>query len=503
MSIRFSRWWLVAGLLAALLGLLAAGFAAAPWRSGTTSDASFDGLWRDHLHRTGAPGGAYAVVTADGTTHRGATGVDGSGHAYSPDTRGLWGSLAKPVAASVATDLAARGALDLDATLDRYLHLPCATTGLNDVTVRDLIHHTAGVGSPPDALDVARPGPASEAAAQLCDAVTGSPGGYRYSSGGYLLLTAVLEAAGGTTYDRLLADLAARTGARTLVATDAAARTMPPGHRLVLGRPTAMTTPYDGAGAGYGYLGGSLRDLEAVARGYLGADPPLGSPTRDAGVATPSGERYGAGWRLRSLPDGTTFAWHSGMAPGYSATLMVWPERGLALVTMTNLSGPWHAELLLAGPMELAARLAPTDPANGSAAGSGSGASAGPSQGPSRSVDAFYPALVGTLTAALVLLGAAVARPPRRLGLVVLGLGIAGVAGGGWAIASGWARQAWLWAPDVTALAVAAIALSLVAGARAATRRRRAAARRRPSGESATAGRRLVAEKAGAGRRQG
>ena len=100
MSIRFSRWWLVAGLLAALLGLLAAGFAAAPWRSGTTSDASFDGLWRDHLHRTGAPGGAYAVVTADGTTHRGATGVDGSGHAYSPDTRGLWGSLAKPVAAA-------------------------------------------------------------------------------------------------------------------------------------------------------------------------------------------------------------------------------------------------------------------------------------------------------------------------------------------------------------------------------------------------------------------
>ena len=44
----------------------AAGFAAVPWRSGTTSDASFDGLWRDHLHRTGAPGGAHAVVTADG-----------------------------------------------------------------------------------------------------------------------------------------------------------------------------------------------------------------------------------------------------------------------------------------------------------------------------------------------------------------------------------------------------------------------------------------------------
>lgn len=391
------------------------------------------------------------------------------------------GSLAKPVAASVATDLAARGALDLDATLDRYLQPPCSAGAFNDVTVRDLIHHTAGVGSPPDALDVARPGPARDAAADLCADATGSPGGYRYSSGGYLLLTAVLEAAGGTTYDRLVADLGARTGAHTLVATSAAARTMPPGHRLVFGRPTAMTTPYDGAGAGYGYLGGSLRDLEAVARGSLGADPPLGSPTRDAGVATPSGERYGAGWRLRSLADGTTFAWHSGMAPGYSATLMVWPERGLALVTMTNLSGPWHAEPLLAGPMELAARLAPTDPPTGAANGSGAGAG----QGPSRSVDALYPALVGTLTAALVLLVATVARPPRRLDIVVLALGIAG---GGWAIASGWARQAWLWAPDVTALAAAAIALSLVAGARAAARPRpgdQQAASRRPTAEPA------------------
>lgn len=471
MSIRFSR-WLVATLLTGLLGLLAAGFAAAPWRSGTPGAASLDDLWRDHLHRTGAPGGAYAVVTAEGTTHRGAAGVDGSGDPYSAETRGLWGSLAKPVAASVATDLAARGALDLDATLDRYLQPPCSAGAFNDVTVRELIHHTAGVGSPPDALDVARPGPARDAAADLCADATGSPGGYRYSSGGY----------------RLVADLGARTGAHTLVATSAAARTMPPGHRLVFGRPTAMTTPYDGAGAGYGYLGGSLRDLEAVARGSLGADPPLGSPTRDAGVATPSGERYGAGWRLRSLADGTTFAWHSGMAPGYSATLMVWPERGLALVTMTNLSGPWHAEPLLAGPMELAARVAPTDPANGSAAGSGSGASAGASHGPSRSVDALYPALVGTLTAALILLGATVARPPRRLGIVLLALGVAGLAGVVWAVANGWARQAWLWAPDVTALAVAAIALSLVAGARATTRRRPSGeqtSRRRPSAEKA------------------
>ena len=77
---------------------------------------------------------------------------------------------------------------------------------------------------------------------------------------------------------------------------------------------------------------------------------------------------------------------------------------------------------------------------------------------------------------------------PVALGIVLLALGVAGLAGVVWAVANGWARQAWLWAPDVTALAVAAIALSLVAGARATTRRRPSGeqtSRRRPSAEKA------------------
>lgn len=191
----------------------------------------------------------------------------------------------------------------------------------------------------------------------------------------------------------------------------------------------------------YGYLGGSLRNLERIASGFLGDDAPLGSPLADPGVPASSGERYGAGWRSRTLADGSTMAWHSGMVPGYTATIMLWPEEDLGLVTLQNASGPWHAESLLAGPMALADDVA--------SAGSGTAWSMTP--------DPLYPAALGMLTLLTAILTwwaveAARSRPTRRRLAATMAALVAVVIGTGYLVQTDLVRQITLWFPDLAAV---------------------------------------------------
>lgn len=452
MLIWFSR-RLVVLVLAAVLGAVAALSAASPWRDTAVSTTGADGapapidlaaIWDRHLRQEGVPGGAFAIVSSTGTVQRVVRGEDGAGAAWAADTPALWGSVAKPVTAALARSLAEGGALDLE---DR---IPVVLPGCSASapTYADLVHHTSGIGGALPALD--RDSDASAlatATAHADDLCPTQSRTYRYSSANYLLLAAALEAATGQDLAPLVErHVAAPTGAALVTSGDA---DVPSGHRIVAGQAVAMATPYDRAGVAYGYLGGSVRDLELVARGFLGDDPALGSPTADDGVPASSGERYGAGWRLRHLPDGSTMAWHSGMVPGYVTTVMLWPERDLGLVTLQNVCDLWQASDLLAGPWEVAAAL-------------GTAVTV-----PARESSFVYPLALGIATFATVLawsaaLRALAGRGGRRwmwflatattLG-VVLAVPMAGVP---------W-RQVWLWAPDLAVL-LGALGIATVVG---------------------------------------
>ncbi|OLZ65451.1 hypothetical protein AVW11_16755 [Streptomyces amritsarensis] len=483
-----------------LLALLPSGEAPAATHPPVPADrfAAMDAYVRERMEATGTPGLAYAVVAAQGPIHVRAWGVDGHGERVTAHTPFLWGSVAKPIAASAVMTLVQDGRLRLeDPVVDR---LPAFRFGgeghASRVTVRHLLQQTAGLPESAtfkvaDCVEADCPGAGERLAALDGVRPLGPPGTtYAYSSANYLVLAAVVESVTGRPFADQLRDGVLRpAGMHRAIADRASARerNLPPGHQLLWGVPSAIADGVDDDGAAYGYTGGDLNDLAAFASlqlrsGRAGNGTTVLAPEsvrlmREPGRLQPSGAEtgYGLGWRVGGLPAPLdTAIWHTGATPGYSAMLFLLPERNLALVLQQNLHGLLHdgavMQVGLGAARILAGGTAPAD---------------APSAAP-------YHATVWSLTAlALVLLAAALhsarllrRRPvPRRIAPTVL-----------WCLAGGlpWAAMAaalalvgpralWTWTPDAfialcaaVAAGTATVALQLAA---AYTGRRTAVAR--------------------------
>ncbi|MEB3962472.1 beta-lactamase family protein, partial [Streptomyces kunmingensis] len=325
--------------------------------------AAIDTYVRERMNATGTPGLAYAAVGPNGPLHQRSWGTDGRGKEVTARTPFLWGSVAKPVAATAVMTLVQDGRLGLD---DRIVdHVPAFRFGgarnTARVTVRHLLVQTSGIpeaatAKVTDCFDADCPGPAARVKALDDVRPLGPPGAkYAYSSANYLVLTAVLEA---VTHRPFAASLRTAVlgpaGMDGAIADRASARerNLAPGHQRLWGMTAAIADGVDDSGAAYGYMGGDLHDLAAFAALQLRAGGPKGE--RD-GVLTPasvrsmrtedrthSGEGTGSGlgWRVGGLDAPLDKAvWHTGGTPGYSAMLFLLPERNLALVLQQNLYG--------------------------------------------------------------------------------------------------------------------------------------------------------------------
>jgi Beta-lactamase class C and other penicillin binding proteins len=497
MPVRLRRAVALVAALPLLLLPLAAGPAATA-HAPPGRYAAIDDYVERRMAATGVPGLAYAVVGPGGPIHRRAWGTDGNGSPVTFRTPFLWGSVAKPVTATAVLALVDAGRLRLtDRVVD---HLPEFRFGgpghAAEVTVRHLLDHTSGI--PPvagylvtDCLGSGCPRPAARLAA-LDDVRPLAPPGtaYAYTSANYLVLAAVVEAVTGRPLAEHLRtavfEPAGMDGA-VADAASAAARGLPPGHRLLWGVPAPITA-VDEHGAGYGYLGGGLDDLAAFAALHLrsGATATGRAVLRAESAAlmrrpvTLPGRThpYGLGWRVGGLPAPLdTAIWHTGGVPGYSAMLFLLPERGLALVLQQNLYGVLHDEAVMEVGFGAARLLAGASPG-------GRSASAAP-----------YHATVWGLTAlALAMTCAAVraarllrrpARPVarrRRVAVTVAWCALGALPGIGLLVLACQVplRQVWLWAPDgLIALAVAAAAGAVTAVPRLARAARSGGAGRR------------------------
>ncbi|GMA40958.1 serine hydrolase domain-containing protein [Mobilicoccus caccae] len=305
------------------------------------SDGDVDAVMREAVREVGAPGAAWVVVEKDGTVREGATGVDGHGSPFGPDSPVLVGSVSKPIAATVAVRLADQGTLDLDAPVVQVLpEFAGEDQRRAHVTLRHLLAHTGGLPFGADRLDVDDPArtPASVVAETADTPLEGDPGQtYRYSSLGYVVVAAVLERATG----RSLGDLANETFPQAHLVTDPGS--IPPGYRSPWS-PVAQPAPRDGAGAGYGYLGGSARSLAEVGRAML-ADPERLRRMTD--VSPADGAVTGLGWRVSAAADGPV-VWHTGTVPGSFTALFLEPEQGRVAAVTLPVSGVMDEERLYA-----------------------------------------------------------------------------------------------------------------------------------------------------------
>lgn len=122
------------------------------------------------------------------------------------ETRTQIGSISKQFAACVALVLADRGAITLDDSVASMI--PGRPEQWNKVSVRQLLTHTSGMSHWGDlpGFDAAQPLDSAERLTRLLTAPLAGPPGrtWRYSSPGYIVLSAVLESAGQRPYAELV-----------------------------------------------------------------------------------------------------------------------------------------------------------------------------------------------------------------------------------------------------------------------------------------------------------
>jgi CubicO group peptidase (beta-lactamase class C family) len=201
--------------LLAILGLtLMAYFSAQAARAHqTTSDPRLDSVVAKAMGTHNVPGASVAVVKNGEVTWARGYGIadPAQGVPVTPETVFDAASIAKPVTAWGIMTLVEDGLLDLDAPVEQYLtrwHLPPSEFDHNQITVRRILSHTAGLSTDGDTgVDPGEYLPTLEEA--LNGAVLGMralhvaypPGeDYHYSSIGYTLLELAVEEVTGEPF---------------------------------------------------------------------------------------------------------------------------------------------------------------------------------------------------------------------------------------------------------------------------------------------------------------
>jgi D-alanyl-D-alanine carboxypeptidase len=278
-----------------------------------------------------------------------------AGAANTPRTRFRLGSMNKMFTAVAAMQLVERGKLALDEPIGTYLRDYPNKDVASKVTLRHLLTHTGGTG------DIF--GPEFELNRLKLRAhgdyvklygsrsLNHEPGArFEYSNYGFVLLGALIEAVGGTSYYDYVQENVYRpagmssTGSRPEsadVSNRAVGYMRPfPGSDGEW-QPNTKTLPYRGTAAGGGYS--TVEDLMRFANA-LGAGK-LVSPTTLDEMTTARRQGYGFGFGVQGEGALRSYG-HGGGAPGMNGELRVYPELGYVVVGLSNLDPPAASELV-------------------------------------------------------------------------------------------------------------------------------------------------------------
>lgn len=272
----------------------------------------------------------------------------------SPETRFRVGSISKLLTVAAVAKLVEAGKLDLDAPVQRYV--PSFPEKEQPITPRQLAGHLAGIRhyTPADfGLPLRHYDRLSEGLAIFQkDPLVHAPGAaYLYSSYGYNLLGAVVEGASGRDFasavgELVLAPLELRGTALDEPALIVERRARPyrrePDGRLANERPIDSSYKWPSGG----FLSTAV-DLARFGSAHL-RDGYLKPETRALLFTSQSvaGEETGVGlgWRTGKDGAGRRILHHGGSIEGGRAFLLLYPEHGVAVAILTNLSGARFAE---------------------------------------------------------------------------------------------------------------------------------------------------------------
>jgi CubicO group peptidase (beta-lactamase class C family) len=257
------------------------------------------------------------------------------------------GSISKPITAVAVMQLAERGRLDLDAPVQKYV--PSFPAKPWPITARQLLAHMSGIRHyrSDEEVDSTRhyTNLLDPLRAFAADPLLFEPGtGYSYSTYGYGLLGAVVEAASGMRFlDRLRASVFAPAGMEHTGADDVFQIVPHRAHgyrRTLDGRIENCALVDTSSKIPGGGLLSTAGDLILFA-GALERGDLVKAATRDSMFA-PQLMRdgrpvpYGLGWALVEL-DGKRWTLQPGIQQGASSCLLVSPADGLSVAVLANL----------------------------------------------------------------------------------------------------------------------------------------------------------------------
>jgi CubicO group peptidase (beta-lactamase class C family) len=378
-------------LLAVILGVFALSASA-----GAQGRTSLDFVLNPYLGRYDLPALGAAVVRDGRLVAVGTAGTRqiGTKTIVTLSDRFHIGSDTKAMTALLGAMMVEQGKLRWDSTVGEVFPELAATmnSGLKGVTFQQLLSHTGGVAADNDAFgklveqSLTQEGNLNEVrywlVKEMCRmAPANQPGTtFLYSNMGYVLAGAMIERVSGRPWEELMVErifvplrfTGAGLGCQaTLGKVDA-----PLGHLIVDGKAKAMLAGPNcdnpvvigPAGivhmslldfarwAGWNAGGGKRRpDLVKPATLQKLHTPVISMPEKkDAAPGTPSRGRYALGWgevTVEWAPNALLY--HGGSNEKNLAHIWIDKKRDLAIVTMTNISGPKANEGLLALAREL------------------------------------------------------------------------------------------------------------------------------------------------------
>lgn len=349
-------------VLMAALGALSA-FSLPTLARARPGDAGVEAALDSVFERFDPVGLGAAVISREGLIASAARGLrrkDGAEPVLATDAWHL-GSNTKAMTAVLFARLVEQGHADWDLKLVEVLpgdHDPAWA----DVTVLDLMQHRAGLRDE-DALGqawfmTARGDPATLpeqrlAVARKALAVPpgGTPGQFRYGNANYMVAAAALEAITGQDWQTLMGEQVFSPLGISSAGFGAPPGPAPWGHREMSGTTVSLPPSHPGADnpAALGPAGTvhmTLQDYGRFLAVFLNDGQPLLQPDSIARLTRPSGgppPAYGAGWIVLDQPwagpDGATpgrVLAHDGSNTLWYASAAVAPDRGLALVAVSN-----------------------------------------------------------------------------------------------------------------------------------------------------------------------
>lgn len=273
-------------------------------------------------------------------------------------------SVSKAITATAVAKLSEEGRVDLDAPVTAML--PWLKNGWQPVSVRQLAAHTSGLPHY-QAIDADLGGVHYATARDAVGIFAGRsllarPGtSYEYSSWGYTLIGAVIEAQSGQSF---LDYIATQVTPGLRIQADSSGRGPDASHLYEIGNGTPRLLPL--RDFSYTWPGGGLAATpEALARfggsvlhGQVVSASTWRSMLQPARLHTgdPVRERdyhVGLGWRVGADVDGARIAHHAGVTDGARSALVLWPEEDSAASVLSNASWVSSIEstaILLAAP---------------------------------------------------------------------------------------------------------------------------------------------------------